>query len=221
LGVPFSDPIADGPVIQEASQRALAVGTSVADVLSVAERVREKSDVPLIVFSYLNPLMAYGEERFAKDAKRAGVNAVLVTDLPPESAGSFRKRLAKKGIGMVFLLAPTSSPERVKLVDKMSDGFVYYVSTTGVTGARKDLEENLLETLDSVRGRLTSPIAVGFGVSRNEHYRALATKCEAVVVGSAIVRAIADGEVAGAPDRAAAVVTSILRDPNYARFQAV
>ena len=221
LGVPFSDPIADGPVIQEASQRALARGTSVEDVLSVAKRVRAKSRVPLIVFSYLNPLLAYGEARFAKDAKHAGVDAVLVTDLPPESAGAFKKRLAKNGIGMVFLLAPTSSPERVKLVDKMSDGFVYYVSTTGVTGARKDLEESLLDTLDSTGKRLTKPFGVGFGVSEHEHYEALAPRCQAVVVGSAIVKAIADGDPGGAPKRAAKVVQRILGSSDDARFKAI
>jgi tryptophan synthase alpha chain len=210
LGVPFSDPIADGPVIQAASFRALTRGTTVSDVLATARHIRERSRIPLIAFTYLNPLTRYGETRFADDAADAGIDSVLVTDLPPESAGPLRKALRRRGIGMVFLLAPTSSDARVKLVDRSSDSFVYYVSTTGVTGARKELDPELLARLKTVRGQVSLPMAVGFGVSRREHYELLAPYCEAVVVGSAIVRAVADGEPDGAPERAAAVVTEIL-----------
>jgi tryptophan synthase alpha chain len=210
LGVPFSDPIADGPVIQEASFRSLSHGTTVADVLTTARFIREMSEIPLIAFSYLNPIMRYGESRFANDAADAGIDAVLVTDLPPESADSMRNALRKRGIGMVFLLAPTSSDERVRRVSDASDGFVYYVSTTGVTGARKDLDPELLERLKAVRSQIPLPLAVGFGVSTNEHYRALAQHCDAIVVGSAIVRAVAGGSPDGAPERAAAVVREIL-----------
>ncbi|MFA6956010.1 MAG: tryptophan synthase subunit alpha [Thermoanaerobaculia bacterium] len=210
LGVPFSDPIADGPVIQAASWRALQRGTSIDDVLAIARRVREKSAVPLIAFSYLNPLMRYGIERFAANAAGAGIDSLLVTDLPPESSAEARKALKANGLGIVFLLAPTSSDERVRLVDRATDGFIYYVSTTGVTGTRRDLDEGLVARLEAIRGQVSKPLAVGFGISQREHYLALAGKCDAVVVGSAIVRAIAEGEPASAAERAAAVVRGIL-----------
>jgi len=210
LGVPFSDPIADGPVIQAASWRALQRGTSIDDVFSIARRVREKSDVPLVAFSYLNPLMSYGIERFATNAAEAGIDSLLVTDLPPESSADVRKALKANGLGIVFLLAPTSSDARVRLVDRATDGFIYYVSTTGVTGTRRDLDDGLVARLEAIRGQVSKPLAVGFGISKREHYLALAGKCDAVVVGSAIVRAIAEGEPAGAAERAAAVVRGIL-----------
>jgi len=211
LGIPFSDPIADGPVIQEASFRALSRGTTVADVLETARAIRESSEIPLIAFSYLNPIMRYGEKKFADDAAHAGIDAVLVTDLPPESAGPIRKALRKRSIGMVFLLAPTSSDERVKRVAEASDGFVYYVSPTGVTGTRRDLDPELLARPETVRKQVSLPLAVGFGVSRREHYETLAPHCDAVVVGSAIVRAIDEGAPEDAPARAGQVVRDILR----------
>lgn len=210
LGIPFSDPIADGPVIQAASWRALERGTTIDDVFTIARRVRERSGVALIAFSYVNPIMSYGIERFAASAADAGIDAVLVTDLPPESSVELRRALKSRGLGVVFLLAPTSSDERIRLVDRSTDGFIYYVSTTGVTGTRRDLDEGLVARLESIRGQVSKPLAVGFGISQREHYLALAGKCEAVVVGSAIVRAIAEGEPSGAAGRAAAVVRGIL-----------
>jgi tryptophan synthase alpha chain len=196
LGVPFSDPIADGPVIQAAAHRALQHGTTMQDVLAVARAVRDR--VPLIAFSYLNPILRYGVDRFAKEAADAGFDSVLITDLPPESADVFRDALHFHGLGLIFLLAPTSSDARVKMIDRASDGFVYYVSTTGVTGVRKDLDPALLSRLDQIRKRMKKPVAVGFGVSQPEHYQALRGRCDAVVVGSAIVRAIAERGPAGA-----------------------
>jgi tryptophan synthase alpha chain len=194
LGVPFSDPIADGPVIQAASQRALKNGTTIADVLAIARDIRKTSNVPLIAFSYLNPIMRYGEERFARDAREAGIDGVLITDLPPESSNdTFRVA----GLSTVFLLAPTSTNARIKAVDRASDGFVYYVSTTGVTGTRSELDPALVGRLEEVRSRLRNPIAVGFGISRHEHFELLRGKCDAIVVGSAIVRAIGEGRSAG------------------------
>jgi tryptophan synthase alpha chain len=210
LGVPFSDPIADGPVIQAAAQRALRQGTTMTDVLAVARAVRETSDVPLIAFSYLNPILRYDVDRFAEDAAAAGFDAALITDLPPESADAVRDALHFRGLGLIFLLAPTSSDRRVKLIDKASDGFVYYVSTTGVTGVRNELDPALLDRLAEIRKRMKKPVAVGFGVSQHEHYRLLRDRCDAVVVGSAIVRAIADGDASGAPGRAAGIVRRIL-----------
>jgi tryptophan synthase alpha chain len=198
LGIPFSDPIADGPVIQAAAQRALARGTNTHRVFEIARAVRERSEIPLIAFSYLNPVTRYGVDAFARDAKAAGIDSVLLTDLPPEAAADLRQSMRAEGLGTVFLLAPTSSDVRIRAIDKASDGFVYYVSTTGVTGTRSELDPALLTRLDEVRSRLKHPIAVGFGISRHEHYEMLRDRCDAIVVGSAIVRAIGNGESAGA-----------------------
>jgi tryptophan synthase alpha chain len=197
LGVPFSDPIADGAVIQAASQRALAHGTTMLDVLRIAATIRERSEIPLVAFSYLNPVLRYGPERFAADANAAGLDSLLLTDLPPEVSGDLRKALHAQGQGCVFLLAPTSTDARIRTVDRASDGFVYYVSTTGVTGTRNDLDPALLGRLDEVRGMLRKPVAVGFGISRNEHYELLRDHCDAIVVGSAVVRAVAEGRSPG------------------------
>jgi len=193
LGIPFSDPIADGPVIQAASQRALRNGTKTRDVFAIARAIRERSAIPLIAFSYLNPVLRYGPENFARDAAAAGINSLLLTDLPPEDASEVRGAMRAHGLGTIFLLAPTSTDARIKAVDRASDGFVYYVSTTGVTGARRELDPALLTRLDEVRAKLRKPIAVGFGISRHEHYELLRDHCDAIVVGSAIVRAIAEG----------------------------
>ncbi|HEX3580492.1 MAG TPA: tryptophan synthase subunit alpha [Thermoanaerobaculia bacterium] len=207
LGVPFSDPIADGPVIQAASQRALERGATIRDLFAIARTIREHSQVPLIAFSYLNPVMRYGTERFATDAAEAGIDGVLLTDLPPEEA---EETFREKGLASTFLLAPTSSDKRIAAVDRASDAFVYYVSTTGVTGARSELDPMLLERLVEIREKLKKPIAVGFGISRHEHYELLRDKCDAIVVGSAIVRAIHDGDPAEAPRRAGDIVRAIL-----------
>ena len=203
LGIPFSDPIADGPVIQAASQRALAGGTKITDIFDIARQIRRESEIPLIAFSYLNPILRFGPRRFADAARAAGIDSVLITDLPAE------EKLPMGTLGMIFLLAPTSTDARIKAVDRASDDFVYYVSTTGVTGARKDLDPALLARLDEIRGRVKKPLAVGFGISEHAHYEALRDRCDAVVVGSAIVRAVADGEPSGAAERAAAVVRRI------------
>lgn len=210
LGVPFSDPIADGPVIQESSQKALEAGTTLFDCLALAEGIRSTSEIPLILFSYLNPLMSEETAVLAQRARESGIDSVLITDLPPEDSAEVREPFRREGLGTIFLLTPTSSPKRRKLVDAHSDGFVYYVSTTGVTGARSELDSDLAERLDEARKALKNPLAVGFGVSRHEHYEALRDHCDAVVVGSAIVRAIGDGPESEAPERAAAVVRSIL-----------
>ncbi len=207
LGIPFSDPIADGPVIQAAAQRALANGTTTRHVFAIARAIRERSDLPLIAFSYLNPVMRYGAAAFARDAKAAGIDAVLFTDLPPEAAHDMRTAMHDEGLGTIFLLAPTSSDARIKAIDRATDGFVYYVSTTGVTGTRSELDPALLTRLDQVRAKLRHPIAVGFGISRPEHYELLRDRCDAIVVGSAIVRAIANGDSPGA------VVRAILGSP--------
>jgi len=210
LGIPFSDPIADGPVIQAAAQRALQRGTTIHDVFEVARRIRETSEIPLIAFSYLNPVLRFGIDKFAERAKSVGIDSLLLTDLPAERASE-----VKRAIRTVFLLAPTSTDARIAAVNRASDDFVYYVSTTGVTGARKELDPALIARLDEVRAKLTKPLAVGFGISEQRHYEELREHCDAIVVGSAIVRAIAAGDAAGAPDRAAIVVRNILGPPAH------
>jgi tryptophan synthase alpha chain len=210
LGVPFSDPIADGPVIQAAAQRALQNGTRISDIFTIARAVRERSEIPLIAFSYLNPVLRHGIERFADDAHAAGIDSVLLTDLPAEAAGEVKPAFKRKGLGSIFLLAPTSSDARIAAVNRVSDDFIYYVSTMGVTGARSELDPALLTRLDEVRAKVTKPLAVGFGISRHEHYELLKDRCDAIVVGSAIVRAIADGDGAGAAERAGAIVRGVL-----------
>ncbi|HEX7421754.1 MAG TPA: tryptophan synthase subunit alpha [Thermoanaerobaculia bacterium] len=197
LGIPFSDPIADGPVIQAAAQRALNGGTTTRDIFTIARAIRSRSEIPLIAFSYLNPVMRYGVEKFATDAAEAGIDSVLLTDLPPEAAAEFRATMHAHNLGTIFLLAPTSSAKRIAAIERASDGFVYYVSTTGVTGVRRDLDPALLSRLDEIRKTLKKPIAVGFGVSQPEHYALLRDRCDAVVVGSAIVRAIGEGKSPG------------------------
>ena len=211
LGIPFSDPIADGPVIQAAAQRALAGKTSPSDVLDIARAVRARSEIPLIAFSYLNPILRYGVERFAADAEAAGIDSLLLTDLPPEASREVRAAAKSHGLGVTFLLAPTSGEERIGKVDRASDDFIYYVSTLGVTGARSELDPALLERLNEVRSKVHKPLAVGFGISKHEHFLALRDRCEAIVVGSAIVRAIAEGDATGAPARAAGAVRGILQ----------
>jgi tryptophan synthase alpha subunit len=210
LGIPFSDPIADGPVIQAAAQRALERGTTLDDVMAIAAGIRAKSEIPLVAFSYLNPILRCGLERFASRAGAAGFDGVLVTDLPPEAAGELCAHLSANDLDPVFLVAPTSTRERVRLADRMSRGFLYCVSTSGVTGARRELDPSLLGRLEALRPDVKNPIAVGFGVATHDQYRALASRCDAVVVGSAIVRAIGEGEESGAPERAASVVREIL-----------
>jgi tryptophan synthase alpha chain len=185
-------------VIQAASMRALAKGTTTRDVFAIARAIRSRSEIPLIAFSYLNPVLRYGTTAFAHDAKTSGIDSLLLTDLPPESAAELRTAMHAEELGTVFLLAPTSTDTRIRAIDRASDGFVYYVSTTGVTGTRSDLDPALLTRLDEVRSKLKHPIAVGFGISRHEHYEMLRHRCDAIVVGSAIVRAIANGESVGA-----------------------
>ena len=215
LGVPFSDPIADGPVIQAAAQRALKGGTTVRDLFGIASAVRDlDAEIPLIAFSYLNPILSLGPggsafEVFAKEAERAGIDALLLTDLPPEASREARTALHARGVGLVPLVAPTSPPERVRKIARAADGFIYYVSTTGVTGARAAMDEDLLDRVRGVRALTPKPIAVGFGVSSHRHFVDLCGVADGVVVGSAIVRAIAEGPPEGAGGRAAAVVRQI------------
>jgi tryptophan synthase alpha chain len=190
LGVPFSDPIADGPVIQRGSDRALRAGTTVARVLDIARDIRRNSRIPIILFSYLNPLLRYGFERLAHDALAAGVDGVLLTDLSVEEAEPHVSAIRSAGLDTIFLAAPTSTPQRLQLVANYSSGFVYLVSRTGVTGERESLSDSVQPLVHSMRALTDLPVAVGFGISTAEHVAEMARIADAVAVGSALVRVI-------------------------------
>lgn len=190
LGVPFSDPMADGPVIQLASERALESGTTLHDVLNSVKNIRKFSEVPIILFGYYNPFFSYGVEKFAEDAAEAGADGVLVVDLPPEEAPEFKIHTDKAGLNLVFLLAPTSTTERVELMANNASGFVYLVSVTGVTGVRPDLNYSLDTLASQIKSTTGLPVGVGFGVSSPEQVETIAEYADAVIVGSAIVRII-------------------------------
>ena len=206
LGVPFSDPIADGPAIQRASERGLAAGASLSAVLDLVARCRDAGlDAPVVLFGYANPILSMGEAGFAARAAEAGVDGVLVTDLPPEEGSGLAATLRSARLDPVFLLAPTSPPRRVKTVGRLSRGFVYLVSRPGVTGVRSDVPAGLPELVASVRsgvGRL--PVAVGFGLSTPEQVGAVARIADGVVVGSAVVLALEAANRAGEDPVAAA-----------------
>ena len=188
LGVPFSDPVADGPVIQRASERALKHGTSLDQVLKLAAEIREQSQsVGLIIFTYLNPVLRMGLDKFCKIARLAGVDGVLVTDLPVEEAGPYLAEMRKNELAPIFLAAPTSTDERLKRIAQASSGFVYAVSRTGVTGARKQMSEDAQTLVKRLRKYTKLPIAVGFGISTPEQFGAVGRYAEGAVVGSAIV----------------------------------
>lgn len=190
LGVPFSDPVADGPVIQRASERALKNGVALSDVLKVAAEIRRESDAGLIVFSYLNPILRMGLEKFAAKAAEAGVDGALITDLPVEEADEYVRCMRKKNLATVFLAAPTSTDARLKRIADLSTGFVYAVSRTGITGARKELPEDAEKLVRRVRKFTQVPIAVGFGISAPDQFAAVGKFADAAVVGSAIVQTI-------------------------------
>ena len=189
--MPFSDPVADGPVIQRASQRALQRGTTLADVLKLAAEVREHAQsTGLIIFSYLNPILRMGFEKFCKVARHAGIDGALVTDLPVEEAGVYLREMAKRELATVFLAAPTSTEERLRRIAEASSGFVYAVSRTGVTGARQQLPADAQKLVRRLRKYTKLPIAVGFGISTAEQFAAVGSFADAAVVGSAIVETI-------------------------------
>jgi tryptophan synthase alpha chain len=188
LGVPFSDPLADGPTIQASSQRALNAGMTPPKVLDIVRRIRERSDVPLVLMGSWNPTLQYGIERFAQDAARAGADGTIMTDLTPEEAGEWKRASEAAGLDTIFLLAPTSTAARMALVGKMATGFLYCVSRTGITGARRDVPEDLPPLIEAIRQWSDGkPICVGFGVSRPEHVTAICTFADGAVVGSALV----------------------------------
>lgn len=198
LGVPFSDPIADGPVIMRGAERALANGASLQGVLECAAKIRAVSEVPILLFSYLNPLMRYGFAQLARDAKAAGVDGVLMTDASVEEAEPYVNTIRAAGLDTVFLAAPTSTPERLALVGRYSSGFVYLVSRTGVTGEQQQLSAQALPLVEAMREHTDLPLAVGFGIAKAADAEAVGRLADGVVVGSAFVRVIE--EYSGTPE---------------------
>lgn len=190
LGVPFSDPLADGPVIQRASERALRNGTTLRKVLQALPEWRKRVRTPLILFSYYNPILQYGLEDFARDASQAGANGVLAVDLTPEEAETYVQTLRKWNLDTIFLASPTSTDQRLERVASVSTGFLYLISRTGVTGERKEIEANTKPLIQRTRKFTRLPIAVGFGLSTPQQIRAVQELADAAVVGSAVVRTI-------------------------------
>ncbi|MEW6536105.1 MAG: tryptophan synthase subunit alpha [Candidatus Auribacterota bacterium] len=190
VGVPFSDPLADGPVIQDAADRALKHNTNLDDIFSMIKHLRTSSELPIILFTYLNPLFQYGVDRFALSCKESGVDGALVLDLPPEESAEYKAAMDKNGLDTVFVMAPTTSETRMKLIADASSGFIYYVSRTGVTGEKSDVSAEIGEKVRLIRSVTNKPIAIGFGVSNPDQVSIIAKHADAVVVGSAIVRHI-------------------------------
>jgi tryptophan synthase alpha chain len=190
LGVPFSDPVADGPVIQRASERALRHGTSLLQVLGLAKEIRQRSRAGLIIFTYLNPILRLGMARFSAAAQDAGVDGALITDLPVEESHEYLAEMGKRRLATVFLAAPTSTDARLKQIAQASSGFVYAVSRTGVTGARQQMPEDAPKLVRRLRRHTDLPVAVGFGISTTAQFKAVGEFADAAVVGSAIVECI-------------------------------
>ncbi len=208
LGVPFSDPVADGPTIQRASERALRSGTTLAGVIELVRRIRTHSEVPLVLFSYFNPILQMGLEKFAAAAAAAGADGVLATDLTPEEAVEYRATLQARGLDTIFLAAPTSTDARLAQIGSASSGFLYVISRAGVTGAREALPAELPALIRRARKFTTLPIAVGFGISLPTHVTVLGGIADAAVVGSALMSEV---EKAASPDEAAAAVAERIR----------
>ncbi len=203
LGVPFSDPIADGPVIQRGSERALQAGTKLTTVLNIAAQVRKRSEIPLLLFTYINPVLRYGLEPLARVAAASGIDGCLLTDLSVEEAEPYIHVMRNAGLDTVFLAAPTSSRRRMELVAKYSTGFVYLVSRTGVTGERASVSDSVAPLVSAMRAVTGLPLAVGFGISTADHVRAIGAIADGVVVGSAFERVIEEN--AASPQLAAKV----------------
>jgi tryptophan synthase alpha chain len=192
VGVPFSDPLADGPVIQRATERAIAAGATLVKVLGIVSDIRSLVKAPIVIFSYANPILRMGLDEFVNRARQAGVDGVLTLDVPPEESEQFRQALSRVRIDTIFLLSPTTSAERIRRAAALGTGFLYGISRLGVTGARDDVAASARELADRVRQETAMPLALGFGLSRPEHVRAVSTFADAAVVGSALVSVIAE-----------------------------
>ncbi len=198
IGIPFSDPLADGPVIQAATQRALEQGTTLRKCLAAVRELRARGvDQPMLLMGYVNPFMRYGVEAFVKDARAAGADGLIVPDLPPEESARFAEACRNQGLALVFMLAPTSSKERIALVAQQATGFIYVVSLTGITGARRDLPPDLQDFITRVRAESgATPLVLGFGISQPEHVAMVGKLVDGYIVGSALVRAGGEGVAA-------------------------
>ncbi len=190
LGVPFSDPLADGPVIQAASQRSLKSGTTLKKIIQLVREIRQASQLPIVLMTSFNPVFVYGQQAFVKDAVEAGVDGVIVPDLPPEESEEFDAYALAQGLDVIYLLAPTSTPDRIKMIGSKSRGFIYYVSLTGVTGTRSSLAQGMEEKVKRIKQATALPVLIGFGISGPEQAKAASGFSDGVIVGSAIVRMI-------------------------------
>ncbi|MGE3488583.1 MAG: tryptophan synthase subunit alpha [Vicinamibacterales bacterium] len=201
VGVPFSDPLADGPVIQRATERALAAGTTLPKVLAMLAQIRPAISAPIVIFSYANPILRMGLENFVQEARNAGVDGVLTLDMPPEEGEGFRTAFAGAGIDTIFLLSPTTTVARIRKASELGSGFLYGISRLGVTGVRDTVDESARELAERVKAETAMPLALGFGLSRPEHVRAVGQWADAAVVGSALVTVIAEhGQTPGLLD---------------------
>ena len=192
LGIPFSDPLADGVTIQQASERALKVNTNIPKILSTIVRIREKTSIPLALMTYYNPIYCYGLDRFVIDSKKAGVDGFIVPDLPLEESEEFGDITNRAGMDLISFLAPTSTPERIATITQSARGFIYCVSVTGVTGVRKEFSTKIAEMIEKIRFYSDIPLAIGFGISNPEQAKEATRYADAVIVGSAIIKLIED-----------------------------
>jgi len=190
LGVPFSDPMADGPLIQYSSEQSLVHGTSLENIMQLVTLVRRRTSIPIILMGYYNPFFTYGLKGFTQQAKRAGIDGVLVVDLPPEEAAEMKVHTDREGLDLIFLLAPTSDAKRIDSIVKHAKGFIYYVSLTGVTGIRSALDRDIKNQIETIRKKTDLPIGVGFGISTPQHAKAVSRWADGVVVGSALIKII-------------------------------
>ena len=190
LGIPFSDPISDGPTIQKASERALKNKITIDDVLKLIKKFREKYQTPIILFGYYNPFLKYGLDKLMKKIKDAGADGILVVDLPPEESEIIQKSVDRVNLELIYLLAPTSTKYRIETISKLSNSFIYLVSVTGVTGARKELDKNLYPFIEKIRKSTNKPICVGSGISKPDHVKKLKNKANGIVIGSAFIKII-------------------------------
>lgn len=198
LGVPFSDPIADGPTIQHSSERALKQGVTLKQILESVERLRKRTEMPIVLFSSFNPLLKFGLQELVSRARNAGIDGILCPDLPPEEGNELKALCKDNGLSLIFLIAPTTPPERKKFIAEQSSGFIYYVSLKGVTGARDQLSSDLAQQVKEIKSFTSLPVVVGFGISRPEHTRIVAqTGADGAVIGSALINLIEKYETSG------------------------
>ncbi|MEI8217804.1 MAG: tryptophan synthase subunit alpha [Elusimicrobiota bacterium] len=211
IGVPFSDPVADGPTIQNASERAVKKGVGLSDIFKVVRHIRTKTNVPIILMTYMNPVYHFGIEKAARAAAAAGVDGFIVPDSIPDESGAFRRACNREGLSVVYLVAPTTPAQRMRYIDRSSDSFVYVVSLTGVTGGRKQIPSGLNAFLQATSKNIVHPRFVGFGISKPEHVASVKEQCDGVIVGSALIDIIAHSSGKQRTARVAAFITSLRR----------